>query len=44
MNWTEETIKEIWDIVKRNNERYRYSQFDEEYQEMSEMIKNHTET
>ena len=23
MNWTEETIKEIWDIVKRNNARYR---------------------
>ena len=30
MNWTEETINEIWDLVKRNNERFRYTQFDEE--------------
>ena len=44
MNWTEETRKEIWDIVKRSNERYRYSQFDEEDLEVTEMIKNHTET
>ena len=44
MNWTEEAIQKIWDIVKRNIERYRYSQFDEENQEMTEMIKNHIET
>ena len=34
MNWTEQSINEIWDIVKRNNVRFRYTQFDEENQEM----------
>ena len=45
-NWTEETIKEIWDIVKRRNEnqRFRYEQFDENSQVMIDLIKNHTET
>jgi len=46
MNWTEETIKEIWDIVKRKNEneRFRYEQFNEDNQEMINLIKTHTET
>ena len=46
MNWTEETIKEIWDIVKRKNEneRFRYEQFNEDNQEMIDLIKSHTET
>ena len=39
-NWTEETIKEIWEIVKRNHEIYKYRQFDENNEEMKEMIKN----
>ena len=43
MNWTEETVNEIWDMVKRNNERFRYTQFDEENIEMMNMIKGHTE-
>ena len=43
MNWTEETINEIWNIVKRNNERYRFAQFDEDNQEMIDLIKAHTE-
>merc|ERR1711966_616074 len=44
MNWTEETINEIWDIVKRKNEneRFRYTQFDEDNQEMIDLIKTHT--
>ena len=42
MNWTEETINEIWDLVKRNNERFRYTQFDENYQEMIDLIKTRT--
>ena len=42
MNWTEETINEIWDIVKRNNDRFRYTQFDENNQEMIDLIKSHT--
>ena len=44
MNWTEETVTEIWDILKRNHERFRYTQFDENNKEMTELIKNHTET
>ena len=43
-NWTEETIREIWDIVKRNQARFRYTQFDEDNEEMIEMFKKHTET
>ena len=42
MNWTEETINEIWDLVKRNNERFRYTQVDENNQEMIDLIKSHT--
>ena len=43
MNWTQETINEIWNLVKRNNDRFRYTQFDEENQEMVNLIKTHTE-
>ena len=42
-NWTEETIKEIWNIVKRNNENHRYQEFDENNEEMIEAIKQHEE-
>ena len=44
MKWTEETIRELLDIVKRNNERYRYEQFNGNNQEMIDLIKSHTET
>jgi hypothetical protein len=44
MNWTEETVNEIWDILKRNHEGFRYTQFDDNNDQMTEMIKNHTET
>ena len=43
MNWTEQSINEIWDMVKRNNDRFRYTQFDEENQEMINLIKGHVE-
>ena len=39
-NWTEETIKEIWDILKRNHERFKYKEFDDENEEIKELIKN----
>ena len=38
-NWTEETIKEIGNAVKRNNERFRFQAFDENNNEMIELIK-----
>ena len=40
MNWTEETIKEIWNAVKRNHERFRFQVFDENNTDMIELIKN----
>ena len=43
MNWTEESINELWDIVKRNNVRFRYTQFDEDNQEMIDLIKEYEE-
>ena len=45
MNWAEESINEIWDIVKRSNSnnRFRYTQFSDENQEMIDLIKEHTE-
>ena len=42
-SWTNETINEIWDIVKRNNETYRYQPFDENNEEMRNSIKEHEE-
>ena len=39
-SWTEETIKEIWNAVKRNHERFRFRPFDENNEEMTELIKN----
>ena len=39
-NWTEETIKEIWNAVKKNNDRFKYKQFDENNEEMIELIKS----
>ena len=43
MNWTEQSINEIWDIVKRNNTTFRYTQFNEDNQEMIDLVKAHTE-
>jgi protein gp37 len=42
-NWTEETIREIWDIIKRNNPTHRYQQFDENNEAMVEAIKHYEE-
>ena len=28
MNWTEETVREIWNHIKKNDDRYRYKAFD----------------
>ena len=43
MNWTEETVNDIWNIIKSNNNRFRYAQFDKDNQEMIDLIKEHTE-
>ena len=44
MNWTEETVNETWDILERNHEGFRYTQFDKHNEQMTDMITNRTET
>ena len=43
MNWTEETINELWNIVKRNYENFRYQPFDENNEDMIRAIKKYEE-
>ena len=43
-NWAEETINEIWNIIKRTNERFRYQDFNEDSEEMKQLIKEHDVT
>ena len=38
-NWTEETIREIWDAVKKNNITYKYKLFDADNNTMIQMMK-----
>ena len=40
MNWTEETVNEIWDILKINHEGFRYTQFDENNEQMKDIMKH----
>ena len=43
MNWTEETIKELWEHIKKDNDRYKYTAFDEQNEEIINLIKNYKE-
>ena len=43
-NWTEETIKEIWDYIKKDDDRYKYTRFDNDKEEHIEYIKQHAST
>ena len=43
-NWAEETINEIGNITKKTNERFRYQDFDEDDEEMENLIKEHNVT
>ena len=45
MNWTEETINELWDIIKRKpeNHEYRYTEFDEDNENLIRLIRSHEE-
>ena len=40
MNWTEETIREVWDKLKQDDERYRFTAFDGENEEHIKHIKH----
>ena len=37
------SVNDIWNIVKSSNNRFRYAQFDEDNQEMIDLIKARTE-
>ena len=41
MNWTEETIREIWDIIKKDTTQYKYTAFNPEDTEMTNIIRAH---
>ena len=44
MNGTEETIKEIWDYLKKDDQRYKYTAFDENSVEQMNHIKAQART
>jgi hypothetical protein len=39
MSWTEETVKDIWDTLEKDNDRYKYTAFDNEREDI--INKNH---
>ena len=41
-NWAEETIREIWDHIKKDDDRYKYAAFDNDKEEHIEYIKEKT--
>ena len=42
-SWAEETVKEIWDHLKKDHQRYKYKAFDEDNEEIIQLIKTHAE-
>ena len=40
MNWTEETIREVWNHLKKDDNRYKYTAFDGENEEHISYIKS----
>ena len=42
-NWTEETLYEIWEIIKRTNQTFRFTPFDHANAEIREAIKQFEE-
>ena len=41
MNWTEETVKEIWDYIKQDSDRYKYTAFNQDNTEIINLIKEY---
>ena len=41
MNWTEETVKEIWDYIKQDSDRYKYTAFNQDNTEAINLIKQY---
>ena len=44
MNWTEETIIDIWDTLRKDNDRYKYTAFDDNNQEMIDKLYEYANT
>ena len=44
MNWAEETVKENWDALKKDDDRYKYTGFDSEGEEIAEKVREHANT
>jgi hypothetical protein len=44
MSWAEKTVKQIWNYLKKDIERFRYTAFDEENEEMMATIKQPAQT
>ena len=40
LNWTEETIREIWEYIKTQDNRHRYTAFDENHENIIKEIKD----
>ena len=43
-NWTEETIRDIWETLKKDDNRYRYCQFEEGKEEHINAINEYANT
>ena len=44
MNWTEETVKEIWDHLKKDHDTHRYTAFDGNNEDIINSIKAYMES
>ena len=40
-NWTEETVREVWDYIKKDDDRYRFTAFDGDNEEIISKLKTH---
>ena len=43
LSWTEETLREIWDHIKKDDARYRFTQFEPDNEEMAKVIQEYAE-
>ena len=41
LNWAEETIKELWDYLKKDTDRFKYTAFDDSNEEIMETLKTY---
>ena len=44
LNWTEETIKELWDTIKKEGPTFRFQAFDSDNESIINKIKRYAES